>query len=127
MRKTSKLPFNCDVYYTYEVNSKWNAPTNKVRFYWSTVYCRSIELSISREQTLSTMPSTRAILSAGVVCLLGASGYSYVYGKSWFFKAVAMPLAARVDPETAHTAAVYISSKGLAPRDPRSDPKILVT
>lgn len=76
---------------------------------------------------LPTMPSTRALLSAGTVCLLGVSGYSYVYGKSWFFKAVAMPLAARVDPETAHTAAVYVASKGLAPRDPRPDPHILVT
>ena len=37
-----------------------------------------------------------------------------------------MPVLARMDPETAHTAAVYIASKGLAPREHGEDPSILV-
>ena len=37
-----------------------------------------------------------------------------------------MPTLARVDPERAHSAAVYVASKGLAPRDLRKDPQILV-
>lgn len=72
------------------------------------------------------MPSTKGLLSAGAACLLGVSGYSYFSGNSWFFKRIAMPLVARADPETAHVAAVYVASKGLAPRDLKQDPQILV-
>ena len=72
------------------------------------------------------MPSIRALVSTGTACLVGVSGYLHISGNSWFFDRVAMPIVARVDPERAHTAAVYIASKGLAPRDFRKDPKILV-
>ena len=37
-----------------------------------------------------------------------------------------MPIVARMDPEGAHRAAVYIASKGLAPRNRGRDPPILV-
>ena len=37
-----------------------------------------------------------------------------------------MPTLAQVDPERAHSATVYVASKGLAPRDLRKDPQILV-
>ena len=56
----------------------------------------------------------------------GVSGYLYISGNSWFFDRIAMPTLARVDPERAHSAAVYVASKGLAPRDLRKDPQILV-
>ena len=72
------------------------------------------------------MTSTKALLSTGTACLLGVSGYLYISGNSWFFDRIAMPTMARVDPERAHSAAVYVASKGLAPRDLRRDPQILV-
>ena len=72
------------------------------------------------------MPSTKILLSAGTACLLGVSGYAYISGNSWFFERIAMPIVARMDPEGAHRAAVYIASKGLAPRNRGRDPPILV-
>ncbi|CAI8032920.1 Dihydroorotate dehydrogenase (quinone), mitochondrial [Geodia barretti] len=36
-----------------------------------------------------------------------------------------MPLLSRLDPETAHLAAVYVAAKGMAPRDLNKDPQIL--
>lgn len=76
--------------------------------------------------TVPGMPSTRILLSAGAACLLGMSGYAYISNNSWFFENIALPIVARVDPERAHIAAVYIASKGLAPRDLGKDPPILV-
>ena len=73
------------------------------------------------------MVSVRNIVSVGTACLLGVSGYSYISGSSWFFERVAMPLLSRVDPETGHLAAVYVASKGLAPRDLTKDPQILAS
>lgn len=78
------------------------------------------------ESKRDSMPSTRILLSAGAACLLGMSGYAYISNKSWFFENIAMPIVARVDPERAHSAAVYIASKGLTPRDLGKDPEILV-
>ena len=73
------------------------------------------------------MVSARAVFSVGTACLLGVSGYSYISGNAWFFKRVSMPLLSRLDPETAHVVAVYVASKGLAPRDRTHDPHILAS
>ena len=72
------------------------------------------------------MPSAKVLLSAATACMLGVSGYSYISNSEWFFKRVAMPLVARIDPERAHLAAVYLASKGWVPKDRVKDPAILV-
>ena len=72
------------------------------------------------------MPSTKVLLSTGTAFLLSISGYSYISGNPWFFERIFMPTVAKMDPEKAHLTAVYIASKGLAPKDFGKDPPILV-
>ncbi len=92
------------------------------------VWERVHEHHLGPEDTWDTMPSLqlRLVLSAGAG-LLGLSGYSYFSGSPWFYRHVVMPTASLLDPETAHTAAVYLAAKGIVPWQRDKDPEILVS
>lgn len=72
------------------------------------------------------MPSFKVFFTAGAACLFGASGYLYISGSPWFYNRVVMPSARWMDPEKAHTTAVYLASKGLVCKDRQKDLDILV-
>ena len=73
------------------------------------------------------MPKARFVFVGGVSLVGAGCYYSYLTGRPWFFKHLAMPATRAMDPERAHRFSISLASKGLLPRDKARDPDVLVS
>ena len=59
--------------------------------------------------------------------LAGIAALSFTVFPQWTYQHACLPAMSLLDPERAHKLAVWMSSKGLVPKDKTNDPKCLVS